>query len=337
MGLSVEKIGFYCNSNTAKTNGLSGTAKALNLRQSNEINLNNNINNVSFKGIFFNKEPKKATLKPEPARLYGPYSLTEDVLNENDQIVYKLLEPIAESLALNNPENLGRFSYDTSRATNEAINAMVPVCISMLTCYPETQTIFPEFHDSIARSFPKACLRLDKERGTGNMGKVYFKVRNKIEGFGKAANPGTEKPLDDGIKYLYFADNIPLIRESKGEGIESTDEVIRLMKRGYIPKMSDVPGEPRCSMSRAVNEINKYGTPYIKEHFNSGKNKELGQETQYENVCLQTVNRNYHHEPEKAPKVESKVDSSYWPSDERFSFPGGWYLDPTDPRYDGNI
>lgn len=340
MGLSVEKVGLFCTSGEKRRSSFNKSNDVSNFKQNKEINLNNCVNNISFNGLFFNRTPKKATLKPEPPCLYGPYDLTKGVLNENDEITYELLEPIAECLTKNNPTNLEHFSYDTSRATDKAVNSMVAVCISTLACYPQTQTTFPEFHDSIARSFPKVCSKLDKERGTGNMGKLYFKVRNKLEEFGRAANPKTENPLEDGIKYLYFADNIPLIRENKKEGVECTDDVIKLMRAGYIPRMSSDAGQPRCSMSRVENEINIYGTPYIKEHFSSGKSKQKGQETQYQNICCQRINTNYHPDtrPKEKPEKERYVDDSYVPSSSSmYSFPGGWYLDPEDPRYDGNI
>lgn len=339
MGLSVEKIGLFCKPDVKRKNNFNKTNSISNIGQNRETNLNNSPNNIAFQGWFFNRNQtaKKPSLKPEPPCLYGPYGLTKGVLNENDEIAYELLEPIAECLTRNNPENLERFSYDTSRATDKAISAMVPVCISTLACYQQTQTIFPEFHDSIARSFPKACSRLDKEKGTGNMAKLYFKVRNKLEGFGKAANPGTESPLDDGIKYLYFADNIPLISESKREGIESTDDLILLMRKGYIPTMSNEAGLPRCSMSRANNEINKYGTPYIKEHFSTSKTKEKGQETQYTNLCRMDYNPNYHKGKEPEPEQTRYSSATDYPPYNMYSFPGGCYLDPEDPRYDGNI
>lgn len=317
MGLSVEKVGLFCTKNNQKGQAAKNSVSYAATNCEKEINLNNHPNNVSFKGWFFNKEPKKPTLTPEPARLYGPFDLPEGVLEENDEVTYELLEPIAECLTKNNPRDIHAFSYDTSRATEKAVNAMVPICISTLACYPQTNTVFPEFHDSIARSFPKVCSKLDKEKGTGNMSRLYFKVRTKLEEFGKAANPKTEDPFEDGIKYLYFADNLPLIKEDRSEGVECTDDMIALMREGQIPKPADVSGAPRCSMSREKNEINIYGTPYIKEHFNIGKSKDKGQGVQYQNLWGRQRNRNYH--PDRRPKEveEPKVRYvEYDPSDD---------------------
>ncbi len=342
MGLSVEKVGLFCTPNIQKAHYLNKTVSVSDCTTDKEINLNNNPDNICFKGFLFNKAPKKPTLVPEPARLYGPYDLTQDDLDDNDSLTYELLEPIAECLTKNNPRDIEAFSYDTGRATEKAVNAMVPVCISMLACYPQTNTTFPEFHDSIARAFPKTCSKLDKEKGTGNMAKLYFKVRSKLEEFGKAANPKTESPIEDGIKYLYFADNLPLIREDRKEGVECTDDVIKLMREGQIPKMADISGAPRCSMSREKNEINEYGTPYIKEHFSIGKSKDKGQGVQYQNLWGRQRNRNYHIDrrpkiKEEEPEIRDYRERPVAPWDDMYSFPGGCYLDPNDPRYDGNI
>ena len=119
------------------------------------------------------------------------------------------------------------------------------------------------------------------------------------------------------IKYLYFADNLPLIKEDRSEGVECTDDMIALMREGQIPKPADVSGAPRCSMSREKNEINIYGTPYIKEHFNIGKSKDKGQGVQYQNLWGRQRNRNYH--PDRRPKEveEPKVRYvEYDPSDD---------------------
>ncbi len=317
MGLSVEKIGLFCNLNNGRKNNSLSVNKNSNVGENRETNLNYSPNNLSFGGLFFNKPPKKATIKTQPPCLYGPYSLPMGVLKENDSITYNLLEPVAKSLSRNNPKNLEAFSYDTSRATNQAINSMVPVCISLLACYPQTQTVYPEFHDSIARAFPKACARLDKELGTGNMSKLYFKVRNKLEEYGKAANPNSEAPIEEGIKYIYFADNIPLLQENGKAGIDSTDTLFDYMRHGYIPKLSDTPGQPRCSMSRAANEINEYGTPYIKEHFCTLQTKERGQEIQYQNSYGERFNYNYHHRREPVESIISTSSSSH-DDDDRF-------------------
>lgn len=246
---------------------------------SSNINLNNNPAAISFTGLFSKKqkeEPKPAPLEP---RIYGPYKMTISEVKNNDTDVYNVLKPIAEGLTYNTDENLNDLSHDRGRATDRALKLTVPVTISALACYTNSVTSYPEFYDAMARSFPKACARLDKEEGTGNMAKIYERVTGKIEKYGKIANPNTEDPLEDGIRYLYFANNIPLLVESRKHGIECTDDLFEKMKEGYIPNLSTVKGAPRCHMSKFENEIDYYGTPYIKEHFSSEvKTDENGKE-----------------------------------------------------------
>ena len=117
MGLSVEKVVRFCTKNNPRGHAAKNSVSYSATNCQKEINLNNHPNNVSFKGWFFNKEPKKPTLTTEPARLYGPFDLPDCVLEENDEVTYELLEPIAECLPKNNPRDIHSLSYDTSRPT----------------------------------------------------------------------------------------------------------------------------------------------------------------------------------------------------------------------------
>ncbi len=315
MGISVQKVEaadyrsstFSGKKNSFKESSKTNISSAENFS---EINLNLNPKSVSFQGWFSKK--KKAEEPPEP-EIYGPYNLKLSQLKKNDEELQRVLTPLAKCLSKNADKNIEYFSHDVRRATDEAVEESVPICISLLACYQNKKTSYPEFYDSVARSFPKTCSKLDSDMQAGNMSKVYKAVREKTEEYGRLANPKTKDPFEDGIKYLYFANNLPLFECDEQRNTDSTEKVFEGMTKGIIPKLEDGRCEPACHMSTVENEINTFGTPYIIQHFNAGHLTEESGKTTYFNHNGYNVNGNYvYGKPEyKAPPKEPYVDD-YW-------------------------
>ena len=61
MGLSVEKVGLFCTKNNQEGQVAKNSVSYAATNCEKEINLNNDPNNVSFKGRYLNKEPIKPT------------------------------------------------------------------------------------------------------------------------------------------------------------------------------------------------------------------------------------------------------------------------------------
>lgn len=302
MSLSISKIssGTFISPNE-KSSG-KNTPKMQPLTNSiNDVNLNFDPKAVAFKGWFFSKKEPAANTPPkcEEPRIYGPYKLTKSELKENDTGVSDIVFAVSACMKKEAPPSKSSVEfYSSGRAEKSTIKNMSRVCLSGLCYYQTSQTSYPQFYDAITRAFPKACMNADKKYRNDNAARMYELTMKRIEKLGKETDSGSKDPIESGIKYLYFTNDLPTYKMMDDEN--STEETIENMRNGRTPHLIPKRGVARCHMSRVSGELEAYGTPNLLKRFE--QTDEITGEKTYENSCGSTKNNNFTVRPKPEPE-----------------------------------
>lgn len=216
--------------------------------------------------LYFKGKAERPRYNGSGERVYGPYLLTQEELEQNDKNAQRIVDYLGECMSQGSKDTKGDpYGFPYRRAANETVEKMVPVCIALFTYHDDTPTTFPKFYDTITRAFPKACSKADKRLRSDNTARLYEKTTEKINELGYIADPKTKNPLRDGIAYIYFADDMPAIIDDKKH--YSVQNTIEDMRNGNVPKIGTGTVYPRCHMSQVPDEIMEYGTKTLRKKY----------------------------------------------------------------------
>ena len=226
--------------------------------------LNLQPNAVYFKG--------QAAVNREIKETYGPYDLSAEELKINDKETQFLVNKLAEGLSSKSKDKSKQeYEFPYKRASQKAIDEMVPACMAMFSYYMSTPTSFPMFYDTMVRAFPKACSEADRRMHNDNTARLYDKTMQEVKQLGYKADPETDNPIRDGIAYMYFADDLPAFDNENSSAYMAIDRI----SKGEIPEMTTGGVYPRCHMSKVPDEIKQYGTPIIREKFSENSDGQV--------------------------------------------------------------